>query len=315
MRISKKVWMPGLFAVIALVLVACGSDPTATEESDYLKEVARAERTTAAIFQAFGSVISQVYPMRETRIAALLESGIGTPFIEKTAILESLDPPAVFREGHQVWLEASQELLRIDTEAAGAVRDGDSVRFALLNGQLDRINTAAILAISPVFCNAALTPQPSPVCTSEDPGFDGEYLIGINDVARDFLPAFAAYRGNFASRLSLTPEELSQVMAETSKDSREAFQGFYSFLESVVTPDDIRADHERLREFFWKIVQTITEVERLDGLGDDDAARGEFLKISPAFCDTKASFESEEFKAAVAIIFIGGANTCGGAPF
>ena len=68
MRVRKSIWLPGLFAVIALVIVACGSDATATplpiavvsptaepvsqkdssslttEEADYLSEVLRAER-------------------------------------------------------------------------------------------------------------------------------------------------------------------------------------------------------------------------------------------------------------------------------
>jgi hypothetical protein len=340
MHFRKKAWMPGLFAVIALVLVACGSDPTATApptatvsptaevssqqgslsdstvESDYLKEVVRAERSTVAIFQAFGSVFSQTYPVRETLIAALLDGGIGTPFIEKTAILESLDPPEAFREDHQVWLKASREQLRVDTEAADAVEAGDLVRFAVLNGRLNGINAASRIAVSPIFCrNVAVAPQQVAVCTPEDPAFDGEYLTGINDVAKDFLPAFATSSGNLGFRLSLTPDEMSQVMAETAKDSREAFQGLYSMLESVATPEDMKADHKRLQEFFRKTVEIVTEVERLGESGDADGARRELLKLDPAFCDKRTSFESEEFKAAVAMIFIGDANTCGGSPY
>lgn len=344
MRIRKSVWMPGLFVVIALVLAACGSDPTATapppptvsptgvptaeissqqessstatEESDYLKEVVRAEWASVAVFQAFGSVLSQAYPVRETLIAALLDGGIGTPFIEKTAILESLDPPEVYRKDHEIWLQASQELLRIDTEAAEAIEAGNLVSFAVLNGRLGSISTTAIIAVSPAFClTVAITPQGVAVCTPEEPAFDGEYLISINDAAKGFLPEFSAYRGNLGFRLSLTPDELSQVIAVTAKDSLEAFEGFYSVLDSVAIPEDFKFEHKRLQGFFQKIVETITEVERLGALGDTDAARGEFLKISPAFCDTRASFESEEFKAAVAIVFIGDANTCGGTPY
>ena len=160
MRVRKSIWLPGLFAVIALVIVACGSDATATpiptavvsptaepdsqqassslttEESAYLSEVLRAEQSSETIFEGFRSIFAQSYPVREALISALLKAGVGTPFIEKNAILEALDPPERFREDHQIWLENARELLRIDTEAAAAAEAGDLVRFSVLNGQL-----------------------------------------------------------------------------------------------------------------------------------------------------------------------------------
>ena len=122
MFVRKSVWMPGLFAVISLVIVACGSGATATprpvptatvsptaepvsqqesssltvEESAYLSEVLRAEQSSEAIFEGFRSVFAQSYPVREALISALLRAGVGTPFIEKNAILEALDPPERF---------------------------------------------------------------------------------------------------------------------------------------------------------------------------------------------------------------------------
>ncbi len=340
MRVRKTAWMPGLFIVIALALVACGSDPTATappaataiptaeassqqatssltsEESNYLSEVRRAEQASTAIFRAFGQVISQVYPLRETLIAALIEAGIGTPFVEKTAILESLDPPEAFRKDHQTWLETSRELLQIDTEAAELVQSGDLVEFAILKGKLSGISTAGLVAISPVFCrNIALAPQQASVCAPEGSFFDGKYLVGINDLARKFIPAFATSQGNLGFRLSLTPEELSQVIAATAKDSLDAFQGFYSLAEALAPPTKLEADHERLQEFFRTVTKIITNVERLGSVGDNEDARGELLKMDPAYCGSRASYESQEFKDAVAIIFAEDMNTCGGTPY
>ena len=57
-----------------------------------------------AIFQEFRTVVAQSYAVREALIAALLQAGVGTPFIEKNAILRKLDPPERFREDHQIWL-------------------------------------------------------------------------------------------------------------------------------------------------------------------------------------------------------------------
>ena len=84
MRVRKSIWLPGLFGVIALVIVACGSDATATplpiptaivsptaepdsqqessslttEESAYLSEVLRAEQSSETIFEGFRSIFA-----------------------------------------------------------------------------------------------------------------------------------------------------------------------------------------------------------------------------------------------------------------
>lgn len=335
MRIRKAIWMPGLFAVIALTLVACGgSDATATpiptanapsqqgsssltqEESLYLSEVVRAEQSSGAIFQAFRTIFTQTYPVREALIAALLKAGVGTPFINRTAILENLDPPERFREDHLIWLNASRELLRIDTEAAEAVEAGDLVRFSVLNGQLGGVNVGALIALSPAFCRRiGQTVEQLEICTPDDSVLDGEYETAINDLIRGFMPAFATFQGDIGFRLSLTPEELNLITSETAANARNTFQGFASALDKVTPPDDLSADHERLKEFFDRALEIVTEVDRLGREGDLEGARGELLKLEPAFCDARGSFEAEEFKDAVAILFVGRASTCGGTSF
>ena len=108
MRFRKAVWMPGIFVVFVLALAACGGsdaaatpvptasvsstanatsqDSASTADSDYLREVLRAERSSLPIFQNFRTIFGQTYPLREALIDALLTAGVGTPFIEKTAI-------------------------------------------------------------------------------------------------------------------------------------------------------------------------------------------------------------------------------------
>ena len=340
MRVRKVVWMTGLFAVIALAIGACGgSDPTAApsptatgsptasvsqqdpsslspEESIYLSEVVRAEQSAGAIFQAFGTIFSQSYPVREALIAALLQAGVGTPFINKVAILEALDPPERFPEDHQIWLDASRELLRLDTEAAAAVEAGDLVRFAVTNGKLSGVDVAARIALSPVYCRrVGLTAEQLEICTPDDFALNDEYQIAINELIRGFMPAFATLQGNLGFRLSLSPEELNQIQSETAAQSRITIQEFATALETIMPSDEMAPDHERLRVFFVRAVEIVTEVDRLSQESDLDGARDELLKLDPAFCDARASFESEDFKDAVAILFVGGSRTCGGSSF
>lgn len=299
MRVRKSVWLPGLFVAVILGLVACGSEATATpvptsvvsptaeassqqgspslspEESDYLKEARRAELSSVAIFQEFRTVVTQSYAVREALIAALLQAGVGTPFIEKNAILGKLDPPERFREDHQIWLEAAREQLRVDTEAAEAIDAGDLVRFSVLNGQLNGVDVAARLALTTEFClNVGIGEEQNVICTPADSELSGEYQIVINELIQDSMPEFATSRGNIGFRQSLTPEELNQILSETGSNARDTFQGFASALDTVIAPDELRADYERLQTFLDRAIDIVTEVYRLVQKNDLDGAQG-----------------------------------------
>ena len=129
------------------------------------------------------------------------------------------------------------------------------------------------------------------------------------------MPEFANLQGNIGFRLSLTPEELNQLLSETGAASRTTIQGFASELETIDPPEELSADHERLRAFLDRAVEILTEVNRLGEAGDYAGAAGELQKLEPSFCNTRASLENEDFKDAVGIFFNGDPRTCGGAPF
>jgi Uma2 family endonuclease len=132
---------------------------------------------------------------------------------------------------------------------------------------------------------------------------------------RGFMPEFVNLQGNIGFRLSLTPEELNQLLSETGAASRKTIQGFASELEEIVPPEELSADHERLQTFLGRAVEILAEVNRLGEAGDYQGASGELQKLEPTFCDTRASLENKDFKDAVGIFFSGDPRTCGGAPF
>ena len=129
------------------------------------------------------------------------------------------------------------------------------------------------------------------------------------------MPEFVNLQGNIGFRLSLTPEELNQLLSETGAASRKTIQGFASELEEIVPPEELSAGHERLQTFLGRAVEILAEVNRLGEAGDYQGASGELQKLEPTFCDTRASLENKDFKDAVGIFFSGDPRTCGGAPF
>ena len=338
MRGRNAIWMAGLIAVLVMVLAACGgSDPTATtlptsttaasptpaaaaelsaEEEEYLGAVRDAQLLTVGVFAGFQQIWGQTYSVREALLAALLRGGVGTPFIDNLAALETLDPPERFREDHRIWLEANREFLRMDTEAAQAVRDGDLVKFVHLNGDLSGGNVRARLALSPVFCRSTATdPQAAANCVPEASALSGEYLIGLNDLLREFMPDFASSRGTLAFRLSLTPEEMGQVLSSMGAVTQNSGQAVESALDTMTPPAWLLADHERMQTYFNEVLAIIKEVRRLRENGDLNDARLELQRVDEPYCETRESFESSDFKEAVGIFFAGGPGVCGGTPY
>ena len=115
--------------------------------------------------------------------------------------------------------------------------------------------------------------------------------------------------------MSLTPEELNEILSETADGTRKSFQEFTAELETISPPDELASDHDRLRTFFGRAIKIATEVYRLGQDNDLEGASGELQKLDPAFCDARASFEVQKFKDAVAIMFAGNESACGGTPF
>ena len=143
----------------------------------------------------------------------------------------------------------------------------------------------------------------------------GEYANGVNNLLREYMPGIASAQGTVAFRLSLTPEEMGQVLASMGAGSLDTFQGIESALGTMTPPDELLADHERMQTYIGELLAIIEEVNGLRESGDLNAARLALQGLEQAYCKARQSFESSDFKDAVAILFAGGPRACGGAPF
>ena len=136
MSIRRPLWSTTAMAVAvvtALAVAACSD--LSSEEEEYFEEVRAAQALTASKFENFGEIFGQAWPLRSFLIDALLEAGVGTAFTGRLEALEELTPPERFRTDHERMVEVTRELVRVDGEAAQAVKDDDLARFVLLNGE------------------------------------------------------------------------------------------------------------------------------------------------------------------------------------
>ena len=83
----------------------------------------------------------------------------------------------------------------------------------------------------------------------------------------------------------------------------------------MTPPDELIADYERLQAYFGQALTFIDEVNELREGGDLNAACLELQGLEQPYRQARQSFESGDFKKAVAIFFTGGPGACGDMPF
>ena len=86
-------------------------------------------------------------------------------------------------------------------------------------------------------------------------------------------------------------------------------------MATMTPPDALLADHERLQAYFGQALTIIDKVNELREGGDLNAPRLELQGLEQPNCQARQSFESGDFKKAVAIFFTVGPGACGDMPF
>ena len=345
MSIRRPLWSTTAMAVVvvtAVAVAACGtSEPTPTPtpttrpaatptppttalsagEVEYFEQVKAAQGLMESKFENFGGLFSRSWPLRSLLIDALLEAGVGTAFTGTLEALEGLSPPERFRADHERMVESTRELVRLDGEAAQAVKDADLGRFVLRNGDLGLVSATASLGLSAAFCEHSRD--------ADDPGFGftlcgpagplpgGEYGGRLNDALRRFEPGFMSATGVFAFPLSLEPEEQAQVLASQAPLFAEQLQEVRAQMGSLTPPEELRADHDRLAAYYDGFIDGVNELMAAAEAGDLQAAQGQLIGFLTGFCETRQSFSSSQFKELVTVHFKFAAprNPCEEAPF
>ena len=339
MSIRRPPWGTTALAVIvvtALAAVACGTSeptptpspsptPTATPpptalsagEMEYFEQVQAAQKLTESKFENFGAIFGRAWPLRSFLIDALLEAGVGTAFTGTLEALEGLSPPERFRAEHERMVDVTRELVRLDGEAAQAVKDGDLARFVLVNGELGQVSFSVLPGFSAAFCqNAFVTDdERAALCGPAGPVPGGEYGASVYEALRRFEPGFSSAAGVFGFPLSLRPEELATVLATQGSTFGEQLREVRAQVESLTPPEELRADHDRLVAYYDGFIDRVDKLIAATEAGDVETAQNQFFGFRANFCETRGSFSSSQFKELVGLHFRADPDACDGAPF
>ncbi len=233
--------------------------------------------------------------------------------------MEGLNAPERFRADHERMMDVLRESVRLDAEAAQAVKDDDLVRFVLVNGELGQVNSAVSLGFSATFCKNTFAAEDARavLCGPAGPLPGGEYGVRLNEALRRFEPEFRSATGVFSFPLSLRPEELANVLATQASTFVQQLQEVRAQVESLTPPEELRADHDRLVAYYDGFIDGVSELTAVAEAGDVEIARGRFfMGFQPRLCETQQSFASSQFMALVGLHFaIATPDFCDDAPF
>lgn len=321
-RNSASITAAGL--VVVLVVAACGgSDATATPPSttaplsssgttpaladqEYFQQVREANALFAQNFEKFAAIFGQTWPLRERLIAALKEAGVGTAFTSTVEALEKIHPPQEHRVDHDILLAMTQELLRLDGEAAAAIEDGDLVRFGIINGQMGEQSSLQLTRLSGVYCNALADPGSiaNSQCNPLNPLPGGNYGADLNGYLRQFVPRLSSAIGVLAFSLSLTPEELEQGFRVQVPKIISLFSEAEDRLQQMTPPSEFQADHNRLVSFMGENLR-FNEANAGAALRDPLAFRSAESRFFEGVCQLRQNLSSDDFGGVVAPLFPG----------
>ena len=315
-----------LFSVMALA--ACGGSdnddtarptatPAATEdialsepEEQYLKDMAAIDTRIGAKVVAVDIALNTTWPTRGRLISVMQDADVGATFDTMLKEVERLVPPDRFRSDHDLYVQSLQDSLALSEDFARALADEDLVATYLIRADLFLTRTSLLLAASPAFCDAALRVI-SPGCESAEPLPLGAYGAELRSIVRRFTAEFDPRVGSFPP--AFTPEEWFTALAALQPEIIEAIEDGLAALQPLEPPEEIRADHDRIIQFFEEILDVAQAISQAAEAGDFDKTEEEFQRSGAVVCSARGDL-SAEVKPIVAFFFEGGSD-CDGEPF
>ena len=328
-RALAKHLLSGLTLLSAIAFAACGGSddgdtarptatPAATEEialseseEQYLEDLAAIDTQIGAKVVAVDVALNTTWPTRGRLFSVMQDADVGATFDTMLQEADRLVPPDRFRSDHELYLQSLRDSLALSEDFDRALADEDLVGTYLIRADLFLSRTSLLLAASPAFCDAALRVI-SPGCESAEPPLQGAYGVELRSIVRRFTADFDPRVGSFPP--AFTPEERFTALAALQPDIIEAIEDGLAALQPLEPPEEIRADHDRIIQYFDEILEVAQAISQAAEDQDFDKIEEEFQRSGTVFCSARKDL-SPEVKPIVASFFEGGPDACGGEPF
>ena len=325
----QKSWIAALFAIAALVAIACGGSdtsaplPTATltpaptetplpgqapqagattpvveltaEEAGYIEQVRAGWNVFHSKAGGFREAFGQFYAMKSRLFETLKDAGAGSAFEGALRAVEQITPPQRFQGDHQVMLQAMAKMVEYDHDVGRAVDNQDLPAFAVANGRMAETVGLMALQLSAVVCLATNAPdQPFSFCNSNELLPGGQYGIQLN-------AAIARLNIGFVARSSIFPPAFtaSDQLATLAVFQPETINLYLQTLDEVNAlppPSDLRTDHLRLVQYLEEQLENNREGDSAVQAQDLDKYREVSGQAIGLFCGVRQDISPEMMK-------------------
>ena len=294
------------------------SDPDLSEaDIEYLVAVNNANASRDMIFERFGEIFESAWPLRSQLISALIEGGVGTPFVETLATLRALEPTDRFIDGHAILVEMVEAQVAVDAGARDSIIADDVAGFALANGELGRIAPTFGPLLPRHLCEATAGNAESTarMCAPLDDLPGGEYGAGLDALLRHNQAEVAAVGGAiFGFPLSLSDDELAQIFSQVFPVVTAVLAQQASDLAALNPPAEYASDNVVMETFFSDLSAFFDELAESAEAGDIDAVRFGLFDIEAIVCDALDGLGSGDVLEIV-VVHLGPQAECGDSPF
>jgi hypothetical protein len=281
----------------------------------YLVAVRDANESRDEIFEGFVEIFERTWPLRSQLISALIEGGVGTPFVETLATLRALEPTDRFIDGHAILIQMVQQQVDVDAGARDAIIADDVAGFALANGELGRIAPTFGPLLPRHLCEATAGNAESTarICGPPDDIPGGEYGAGLDALLRENSAQIAAAGGTIAFPLSLSDDEMAEVFSQVLPAVTDSLAQRTSDLAALTPPSEYASDHAVMETFFSDMSAFFDSLSQYAKAGDIASIRFGFLDFETVVCDALGGLGSGDVRL-IAEVHLGPQAACDGGP-
>ena len=258
-------------------------------------------RRPSVSFGGFG--LNQTWPTRERFLSVLREADLPAAQDHFLQEVQELDPPERFRQDHEsLVLFLTEQTEYLTKFYYQTLEDNDLVPFVVGRANIGVAQQLLLLDVSGPFCRTLFPAVPGPTrCDTGEPASGGAYGAEIQEILKRHGAEFGPRVSGFLS--ALTPEELFASLAALQTEIEGVIANTRDELRDVEPPEEVRADHERLVQYFVEILEVARDITQAARDQDQAKLLNElFPESGIVLCDARGDF-SEDYLPIVAPSF------------
>ena len=324
----KRSWFWALFAVVAIILVACGDSATPTAfpttvsvsqsvgaddltpaEADYIEQVRAGWNEFHSKAMGFRSVFAQTYAVKARFFEALLDAGAGTAIEGAYEAVEPIIAPERFKTDQELMVRTLAEMISHDRDIGRAAENQDLAGFIVANARMGELSFLMATELTESVCRATEPPDaPFSLCNPNEESPGGEYGAELKTALARFSAGFFPRLVGFGPHFE--PTDVFAAEAVLQPERADLISGLLIDLAKMQPSTDLSTDHDNLVRYF----ENLSDVNQAGGAAVEaqDIAKyqSEDSRGRALYCETRKDL-SPDFLRITRVHFADQFGICG----